>query len=156
MNPNEQLIHHFYSCFQNKDFRGMQACYADHAVFSDPVFRNLNAAEVKAMWQMLIERGKDLQLEFKKVKAGEKTGSAEWIAHYTFSVTGNKVTNHIHADFVFEGGKIVKHTDHFSFYKWARQALGTTGLLLGWTPLIQNKVRTGAMKNLAAFIKKNN
>jgi ketosteroid isomerase-like protein len=156
MNLNEQLIHHFYSCFQNKDFRGMQACYADHAVFSDPVFRNLNAAEVKAMWQMLIERGKDLQLEFKNVNAGEKTGSAEWIAHYTFSVTGNKVTNHIHADFVFEDGKIVKHTDHFSFYKWARQALGTTGLLLGWTPFIQNKVRTGAMKNLAAFIKKNN
>src|SRR5271156_3711324 len=104
MNKNEQLIQKFYSCFQNKDYKGMQHCYANNAVFSDAVFVNLNAAQVKAMWQMLITRGKDLQLEFKNIVADEKTGNAEWTATYTFSATGRKVINHIKADFLFGNG----------------------------------------------------
>ena len=152
MNNNEQLIHHFYSCFQNKDYKGMQDCYADNATFSDEVFINLNAAQVKAMWQMLITRGKDLQLEFKNIYADEKNGSAEWIAAYTFSTTGKKVINHINANFLFENGKIIKHTDSFSFYKWARQALGPAGVLLGWTSLLKNKVRKNAMRSLENFM----
>ncbi|RZK47727.1 MAG: nuclear transport factor 2 family protein, partial [Pedobacter sp.] len=122
MNANEQLIQHFYTCFQNKDFKGMQACYADNAIFNDAVFKNLNAEQVKAMWEMLITKGKDMRLEFSQIKADEKTGSAHWDAYYTFSSTGNKVVNRIDASFEFENGKIVKHTDDFNFYIWAKQA----------------------------------
>ncbi len=152
MNANQQLITTFYQAFQNKDYKAMQNCYADGAVFNDPVFTNLNAPEVKAMWQMFCVKGKDLQIQFQNIQADEKNGSAEWIANYTFSKTNNKVVNYIKANFNFENGKIVKHTDEFNFYKWARQALGTTGLLLGWTPLIKTKVRREALKNLTAFI----
>jgi ketosteroid isomerase-like protein len=151
-NSNKELITRFYSAFKNKDFKSMQECYADNAIFSDSVFQNLNAAQVKAMWEMLCKNGKDLQLEFKNVSAKETTGSAEWIATYTFSRSGNKVVNKIKAEFVFENGKIIKHTDYFSFYNWSKQALGISGLLLGWTPLIKNKVRTTAMKNLTDFM----
>jgi ketosteroid isomerase-like protein len=154
MNNNEQLIQNFYTCFQNKDYKGMQNCYADNATFSDAVFVNLNAAQVKAMWQMLITRGKDLQLEFKNIVAGEKSGNAEWTAAYTFSSTGKKVINNIKASFLFENGKIIKHTDSFSFYKWARQALGPAGILLGWASLLKNKIRKNAMRNLDNFMTK--
>ena len=153
-NRNKELIIKFYSAFKNKDFKSMQECYSDSAVFSDSVFQNLNSSQVKAMWEMLCKNGKDLQLEFKNVSANETTGNAEWIATYTFSRTGNKVVNKIKADFVFENGKIVKHNDYFSFYIWSKQALGMSGLLLGWTPLIKNKVRKLAVKNLADFMKK--
>ena len=57
---NQQLITTFYSAFQKKDYKTMQNCYADNATFSDPVFVNLNATEVKAMWEMLCIRGTDL------------------------------------------------------------------------------------------------
>jgi hypothetical protein len=107
------------------------------------------------MWEMLIKAGKDLQLEFKNVQDTEKGGSAEWIATYTFSATNRKVTNHIKAAFVFENGKIVQHTDRFKFYSWAKQALGTPGLLLGWTASLKKKVQQKAMKNLDAFMQKN-
>ena len=153
MNPNEQLITAFYSGFQNKDYNTMQNCYADNAVFNDAVFKNLNAQQVRAMWQMLITKGKDLQLEFSNAQANETTGSAEWVATYTFSQTKRKVTNRIKASFVFEQGKIVKHTDDFDFHKWASQALGPIGMLLGWTGFLRKKVQAGAMKNLAAFMK---
>lgn len=153
MNNNEKLIHHFYNSFKNKDFAGMQNCYADKAIFSDAVFQNLNSEQVKAMWKMLILNGKDLELHFQNVSADEKTGSAEWIANYTFSKTGRKVENRIKASFEFENGKIIKHIDSFDFYKWAKQALGFSGLLLGWTSFLQNKVRQTAMKSLEDFMK---
>lgn len=152
MNANEQLIHHFYTCFKNKDYKGMQACYADDATFSDAVFKNLNSSQVKAMWQMLISKSKDMRIEFGQISANEKTGKAHWDAYYTFSSTGKKVINKIDASFEFENGKIVKHTDDFNFHTWAKQALGTTGLLLGWTGFLKNKIQTTATQNLEKFM----
>ncbi|MBK8966501.1 MAG: nuclear transport factor 2 family protein [Lewinellaceae bacterium] len=155
MHANARLLETFYQAFQNKDYATMQACYADTATFSDPVFQNLNAAEVRAMWEMLIRRGKDLELTFSNIQADDRQGSAEWEARYTFSATGRPVVNRIRSEFVFENGKIVRQTDRFSFYNWARQALGTPGLLLGWTGLIRGKVRGMARKNLAKFMAEN-
>jgi len=155
MKTNEELIHHFYTCFKNKDFKGMQECYADHATFNDEAFRNLNAIQVRSMWEMLIKSGKDLRLEYNHVQADENTGTAEWVAHYTFSATGKKVVNKIKASFVFENGKIVKHEDSFSFYKWSSQALGLPGILLGWTDFLKNKIRKRAAENLRLFMAAN-
>ena len=152
MNENEQLISHFYTSFQQKNARAMQECYADNAHFSDPIFSDLNAAEVRAMWAMLLTNGKDMRLEFRNIRGTEKGATAEWEAHYTFSATGNKVLNRIKASFLIENGKIIKHTDVFSFYQWAKQALGLSGLLLGWTSFLKNKIRAKAMKNLENYM----
>ena len=154
MSQNKELINKFYTSFQNKDYKTMQDCYANNATFSDPVFENLNAAEVRAMWQMLITRATDLAFEFKNVEADETSGSAEWTAVYTFSATGKKVINKIKANFVFENGKIKEHKDSFDFYKWAKQALGFKGLLLGWTSFLHNKVKQQARNNLIKFMSK--
>jgi hypothetical protein len=152
MNTNEALISRFYNSFQNRNYSGMQSCYSDNAVFSDPVFPNLNASETKAMWEMLCKRGKDLHLDFSGVEANNSTGSANWTAYYTFSGTGKKVTNHVKASFRFENGLIVEHIDDFNFYEWASQALGLPGKLLGWTGWMKNKVRTSARNSLISFI----
>ncbi len=154
MHPNEALIHHFYTCFANKDYQGMQACYADDAIFSDAVFVNLDAPKVKAMWEMLCKRGKDLKLEFSNIHADDTKGSAEWTASYTFSGTGRHVVNRIKATFEFRDGKIIRHTDTFSFSRWASQALGLTGLLFGMTTFLKLKVRAKAMQNLEDFMRK--
>ncbi len=154
MNANEQLIHHFYTCFKNKDFKGMQDCYADTATFSDAVFKNLNTDQVKAMWQMLIVKGKDFHLEFKDISATENSAKAHWDAFYTFSGTGKKVINRIDATFEIENGKISRHIDSFNFHTWAKQALGLTGFLLGWTSFLNKKVSAQAMKNLDSFMAK--
>ncbi len=155
MNNNEALITKFYTAFSNRDYKEMQECYTDNATFNDPVFRNLNALQVKAMWEMLCIKAKDLRIEFKNIKADDNKGKAEWTAYYSFSATGKKVINHIKSEFIFEDGKIIKHIDSFSFYNWSRQALGTIGLLLGWTSFLQIKVRRKAMKNLLYFMDHN-
>lgn len=149
---NEELIRAFYTAFQHKDYRSMQAFYADQAVFNDAVFTNLNAAQVRAMWEMLIRRGKDLDLVFDKVWTDGEQAGAEWVATYTFSATQRKVINRIKAGFVLENGKIIRHQDDFNFYAWARQAFGMPGFLLGWTTFFRNKVRQKAMESLRVFM----
>jgi ketosteroid isomerase-like protein len=148
MNANEATLRRFYEAFQKRDAATMAACYAPDVRFSDPVFPDLRGADAGTMWKMLCERGKDLKIEFRDVRADEAGGSAHWEAWYTFSTTGRKVHNVIDAAFEFRDGRIVKHTDRFDLYRWSRQALGLPGVLLGWTPLLQNKVRAMAKKNL--------
>ena len=154
MHPNQQLLTSFYEAFQRKDYATMQACYADNAVFNDAVFQNLDAAHTRTMWEMLIRRGKDLELTFSDIEANDTTGSAAWTATYTFSQTKRKVVNHVKASFAFENGKISKHTDHFNFYNWSKQALGLSGLLLGWTGFLRKKVQRTALKSLTDYMKK--
>ena len=149
---NHELLDTFYKAFQQKDYTTMQNCYADNAVFSDPAFQNLDARQVRAMWEMLIRRGKDLELTYRVLNADDTRGQAEWTATYTFSQTNRKVVNRIKSSFQFAKGKIVSHTDRFDFYTWAKQALGFTGLLLGWTGFLQRKVQQTAMRNLARFM----
>ena len=151
MNANEETLKRFYGAFQKRDAAAMAACYAPDVRFSDPVFTDLRGADAGAMWKMLCERGKDLRLEFRDVRADAAAGSAHWEAWYSFSATGRKVHNVIEATFEFRNGMIVRHTDRFDLYRWARQALGPAGLLLGWTPMLQNKVRAMAAKGLADY-----
>jgi ketosteroid isomerase-like protein len=148
MHPNEQLVTEFYEAFARRDGEAMAACYHDEATFSDPVFVGLDADGVGQMWRMLTVRGSDLRVEFRDVQATDERGSAHWEAWYTFSTTGKKVHNIIEASFEFRDGKIVRHVDDFDFWRWSRQALGVTGTLLGWTPVLRAAVRSGAGKEL--------
>jgi len=153
--PNQQLIETFYTAFQQRDYASMIACYHDDVRFSDPVFTDLRGPQAKAMWHMLCERGKDLQVTFRDVAANEQTGQAHWEAVYTFS-SGRKVHNVIDASFVFEDGLIIVHRDSFDLWRWTRMALGPMGVLLGWSPFVQNKVRGTAVSSLHKFISQNN
>jgi hypothetical protein len=141
-------IERFYAAFDACDGDAMAACYAPGAHFSDPVFTDLNGDEPGAMWRMLTSQARDLRVELLEHTAD----SARWRAHYTFSQTGRPVVNDVRATFRFDsGGLIADHRDEFSFYRWARQALGPPGLMLGWTPLLRGKVRRSAAASLQRF-----
>jgi len=154
MNENELTLMKFYTALQQKNYTAMGECYHENATFHDEAFDLKTVKEVRGMWEMLCTRGKDIEVTFADVKADETTGSAHWEAFYTFSTTGNKVHNIIDSNFTFKDGLILNQVDHFSFYRWSRQSLGTTGLLLGWTGFLQKKVRKTAMGNLEAFMKR--
>jgi hypothetical protein len=63
------------------------------------------------------------------------------------------VDNSIDAQFEFgPDGRIVRHRDRFDFWRWSRQALGTPGLLLGWSPMLRSKIRERAGGNLRRFM----
>jgi len=150
--PNESLIERFYGAFSERNGAEMAACYAPDVSFSDPVFPDLQGAEAGAMWRMLTGQAKDLRVELLDHEADGDRGSASWRAHYTFTRTGRPVVNDVRASLRFADGLIVEHRDEFDFYRWARQALGTTGLLLGWTPIVRSGVRRQARASLDEFL----
>ncbi|MCX7157884.1 MAG: nuclear transport factor 2 family protein [Proteobacteria bacterium] len=151
MHSNEQLIQRFYEAFARRDADAMAACYHRDVEFSDPVFPDLKGDEACDMWRMLASRAVDLEIRFKVLGADDKKGAAHWDADYLFSKTGRKVNNRIDAEFEFEDGLIRRHRDHFDLWRWSRMALGTPGLLMGWSPVIGNAVRKEAARGLAAF-----
>lgn len=154
MNDHETLIGNFYKAFGARDFKTMQQSYHPDADFSDPVFPKLRGEEIGSMWEMLVTTAKDLRIEAENIVADANGGSCRWHAWYPFSRTGRQVHNIIDATFTFRDGKIIVHNDNFDFYRWSRQAFGLTGVLLGWTPFLQNKVQDTAARGLKNFIQK--
>ena len=151
MHPNAALIETFYRAFQRRDAEAMAACYTADVRFSDPAFGTLVGAEAGDMWRMLCARAKNLEVRFSDVVADETRGSAHWDADYLFSQTGRTVHNRIDATFGFRDGLIAVHDDVFDLWRWSRQALGLPGMLLGWSPIVRNNVRSQALRGLAAF-----
>jgi len=147
---NKETIERFYEAFGNCNGAAMTACYAPNAHFRDPAFGDLHGEEVGAMWRMLTGRATDLRIELHEHDAGEETGSAHWIARYTFS-TGRPVLNDIQASFRFADGLIADHVDEFDFRNWAKQALGPSGHLVALLPPLRRKARAKALDQLAAF-----
>lgn len=151
MHPHAELIAQFYTAFAHRDGRGMAACYHPEVEFSDEVFPDLKGAPAGAMWRMLCERAQDLRIEFGDVSADDRAGRARWEAWYTFTATGRPVHNRIAARFEFRDGRIIRHRDTFGFWRWAAQALGPVGWLLGWSPLVKRRVRAQAAAGLAKY-----
>ncbi|MFO1218441.1 MAG: nuclear transport factor 2 family protein [Burkholderiaceae bacterium] len=145
MSP-QALLKRFYAAFAILDARTMRSCYASDARFEDPVFALQGNEAIGTMWQMLCEtmrnRGQAVfRLEARDIEAIEDRGSAHWEVRYRFGAAGRMVHNVVEAQFTFENGLIASHVDSFDFWRWARQALGPTGLALGWTDYLHEKVR---------------
>ncbi|MEP6926285.1 MAG: nuclear transport factor 2 family protein [Ginsengibacter sp.] len=154
INPMKSLIETFYAAFQKRDAETMISCYHDNIVFQDPAFGELKNEDAKAMWRMLCKNATDLKIEFSDINASLKKGSAHWEAWYSFSKTGRRVHNIVEAEFEFRDSKIIKHTDTFNLHKWASQAMGWKGKLIGGTGFFKNKMHQQTNKMLQDFKKK--
>ncbi len=150
---NKQLVQKFYEAFCKKDFETMNRCYAESIVFSDPVFGWLQGNEVKAMWQMLCTQAKDFGLVFDDItEIDQEYITCKWVATYTYSKTGRRVTNRAKAFMRVNDGLITEHSDGYKLSNWLAQALGLPGKLFGWTHFMKRKMQRAARKNLEAFM----
>ncbi len=142
-----ELITTFYTAFTSRDAEAMAACYAPDARFCDPVFTDLRGPQVGDMWRMLCSSATDLSLDFDSVT----DESAHWVASYSFPSTGRRVRNDIRASFVCADGLIQEHRDTFDLWAWSRQAIGPAGVVLGWTPMMQRRIRDQAISGLRRY-----
>src|SRR3954465_5978924 len=108
---NRELIERFYEAFDRRDGDAMAACYGPGARFQDPAFGELTGEEPGAVWRMLGGRAEDLRVQLVEHGADDTTGSARWLADYTFTQTGRKVHNDVRARDDVSGGLIAEH-DH--------------------------------------------
>ena len=134
----------FYQAFSRLDHATMATCYSPGARFVDPVF-DVSGDDIGAMWKSLCEAATDLEITFDVVDFNDSAALVDWEAVYTFPPTGRTVHNRIQARMSIIEGLIVEHTDVFDFYKWARQAFGPAGVLIGWAPPFKKRVRERAV-----------
>ena len=150
----ESIIKNFYEAFNNKDAETMVSYYHEDITFQDPAFGVLKGDRAKNMWRLLTnsQKGnKAFKIEVSDIVIDNNSGSAHWQAHYNFSKTGRKVHNKIDAEFEFKDGKIIRHTDDFNLHKWATQALGFKGWLIGGTSFFKNKLQKQTSSLLDKF-----
>jgi hypothetical protein len=145
------VLHTFYTAFAQRDHAVMGGCYHPQASFSDPVFPDLDAEGVKAMWTMLLSGDTDLCISFTVLRENEKGGRVRWEAFYSFGKQKRKVHNVITSEFTFKSGLIHTQRDRFGLWRWSRQALGLSGVFLGWTPMVKRKVQAMAAARLQEF-----
>ena len=151
---SQATIERLYAAFAKLDAATMQSCYASGAQFDDEAFSLQGAQAIGGMWRMLCQATQAKGMAHWRLQVSQITDrSAHWEAHYLFSATGRLVHNRIDASFQFDDqGLITRHRDRFDFWAWSRQALGTPGLQLGWSPWLRAKVRAKAAANLQAFL----
>ena len=153
MTDNDTLVRDLYDAMNRHDGEAMANLYEPDGRFSDPAFGELTGEEAGDMWRMLTGRAEDLRVELAEHETQGDTGSARWIARYTFTRTGRPVVNDVRAAFRFHDGRIAEHDDSFSFWGWARQALGPAGLILG-LPGMSGIVQRRARQDLDEFRKR--
>ena len=125
INVGERIAITYFEAFKAKNPEQMSVLYRPgvKAIFTDPVFQNLNSDEVAAMWNMLLRGAKDLNVNYKILSADETSAEVEWVAYYTYSPTKRKVKNSVRTKFVFEKEQIASQTDSFDLCAWTDQAL---------------------------------
>ncbi len=141
----------FYTAFAARDGEAMAAAYAAEIVFEDPAFGVLTGRDAADMWRMLCSSASPVTVSHTVLASSGTAATVRWVADYAFGATGRPVHNLVTAHLTLRDGQIVAHRDVFDFRRWAGQALGTPGRLLGWTPVLRAKVRRTARANLAAF-----
>lgn len=151
----EALIEKFYTSFSKGNAQEMISCYHKNVAFKDPAFGRLEGDRAKNMWRMLLsQKSETTKIHFENIKASKETGSAKWVAEYLFGDKKRKVVNHVQAKFKFKDGLIIEHIDSFNMWTWSKQALGFSGYLLGWTPLLKSKIQKTTNQNIDEFLEK--
>lgn len=150
---NTNLIEKFYTSFSNGNALEMTECYHKDIIFQDPAFGTLKGNRACNMWEMLLSRSAETtKISFDNIHTNQDNGAANWKAEYLYGDKKRKVINNVKSQFKFKEGKIIQHIDTFNLWKWSRQALGIPGYLLGWTPLMKNKIQKTTHKQLDKFI----
>jgi hypothetical protein len=138
---------HFYDSMARRDGEAMALMYAPTATFEDPVFR-LTGPDIGKMWIGLMRRAREFSIAYTIAQAGRGWGTVELSAGYLYA--GRRpVTNVILSELKLEGGRIVQHVDQFDFPRWAAQALGAPGRLLGRFEFFRRAVSRKAARGLS-------
>ncbi|MFZ5443124.1 MAG: nuclear transport factor 2 family protein [Myxococcota bacterium] len=135
------VVRRFYEAFEAKDVDAMEQLYAPNLRFQDAIFSFDDAAGAAHMWRKLFQVDPHAKLSFTLDSADGATVKGHWVADY--HVGGRPVHNEVSTTMRVEGGKIVQHTDDFSWKKWAPQAFpaGRLFTLPGLDALAKGLVR---------------
>lgn len=130
MHPQEALVRRFFDRLAAADAAGAAACYHPDVFYSDPLFPRLHGARAADLWRMRLEELPDLAIRLEDASGDADGAFARWVLAYT--ARGRRIAVPVRSMFAFREGRISRHYDHFSLWRWAAQAHGLAGAALGW------------------------
>lgn len=146
------MIDKFYTAMAAGDAERMINLYHPDIVFQDPAFGELHGSRAMNMWRMLVNGSKgELIVKHGRIRHAGDEVHADWQAEYPFGRRKKMVINEVNARFRFRDGLISEHVDRFDLWKWSRQALGISGVLLGWTGFMRNRIQATSNRMLDKF-----
>jgi ketosteroid isomerase-like protein len=149
MHPHEALIRRFYACLAARDADGALACYHAEVFFSDPLHPRLRGRLAGDLWRMRLGEAGLEEIVLEEASGDADGAHARWTAR--FAVRHRPVTVRGRSMFAFREGRIVRHYDHYSLWRWAAQALGPAGAALGWFGPLRWALRARATRRLERF-----
>jgi len=114
------VVRSFYDAFEKKDVAAMGALYANDVKFKDAIFAFDDKQGVTGMWKKLFATDPNTKLKFTVDSVQGDIVKGHWVADY--HLAGRPVHNEVSTTMRVRDGKIVEHTDDFSWKKWAPQA----------------------------------
>ncbi len=149
MHPNEALVRRFYACLACGDAEGASRCYRPDVLFSDPLYPRLRGEAAVDLWRMRLEAGNAREIRLLEATGDANGASARWASRESFR--GRTVLTEGRSMFAFRDGRISRHYDHYSLWRWIARALGPAGAALGWFGPLRWSVRQRAARSLERF-----
>jgi ketosteroid isomerase-like protein len=149
MHPHEALIRRFYARLAARDAEGALACYHPEVFFSDPLHPRLRGEPARDLWRLRLGDPAFGEIALEEASADANGALTRWTAHGV--VRGRPVTIRGRSMFAFRDGRIVRHYDHYSLWRWTAQAFGSVGAALGWFGPFRWALRTRAARALERF-----
>jgi ketosteroid isomerase-like protein len=148
MHPHEALVRQFYASLAARDPEAAARCYHADVFYSDPLHPRLRGAAALDLWRLrLAEDAFAMRLE--EASGDGEGGLARWTMRSIRR--GRDVAIEGRAMFAFRDGRIARHYDHFSLWRWSAQALGPAGRALGWLGPFRWALRQRAARALERF-----
>jgi uncharacterized protein len=130
MHPHEALVRRFFDRLAAGDAEGAAACYHPEVFYSDPLFPRLRGSLAADLWRMRLRDLPAAAIRLEEASGGAQGVLARWTLEYT--ARGRRVAVPVRSMFALREGRISRHYDHFSLWRWAAGAEGTRGAVLGW------------------------
>lgn len=149
MHPHEALIRRFYARLAARDAEGALACYHPEVFFSDPLHPRLRGEAACDLWRLRLAGEGFARITLEAASGDADEGLARWSAAGV--VRGRPVAIRGRSMFAFREGRIVRHYDHYSLWRWTAQAFGAVGAALGWFGPFRWALRSRATRALERF-----
>lgn len=150
------LVQDYFEAFQKGDWKTMSRSYASNATFKDPIFpKGLKGSQIGAAWGDITQNLRP-KVTFSNIEVHGDLVTAKWSAKYPLKLPvfgTNQIDNDITATFRIKDGKIVEHIEHFDMNEYIQEATGLRGLSFLVRPLVRNRIRAGALENMASFLR---
>jgi len=144
---NTEKVKEFYEALSRNDYEALIRLYHPDATYTDELF-SFKGKEIHALWYAATRPAMKLEVECLAIEEVNDRVQTKWKMGYTLDVINSRIELEEIGIFVFEGEKIMEHSDEYNFREWCTQAFGIIGTLLGWSSWLRNRVRKQARKSV--------